>query len=173
MSFFKELGLNFSKEPKEVQETKRLIKESEDKRDALIQALAQEEQRILSSNTEHFTEMGKFVYENYSNVKANGFKEELQAGYDFVKENEEKLAELTRKKEDVMKRYNDEIDILKLNLQNMEEEHAKKQAANAPAPAPNQDNNVEVNNEVKFCPNCGTKNADAAKFCGNCGAKLD
>ena len=39
MSFLNDLGINFSKEPKEVQEVKKMIAASEDKREALILSL--------------------------------------------------------------------------------------------------------------------------------------
>lgn len=167
MSIFKELGFNFSKEPKEVQETRKLIKESEDKRDALIQSLVQEEQRIIDSNKEHFISIGEYIYNNYENVKTNGFSKEIEDNYNFIKENEDKLKEISTKKDDVSKRYNEEIDILKLNLKNYEEQQKQEEAQSSTA------QEVEVvEGEAKFCHNCGTKNTIEARFCGNCGAKL-
>lgn len=169
MSIFKDLGINFSKEPKEVQETKRLIKESEDKRDALIQSLVQEEDRIIASNKEHFIAIGEYVYNNYDKVKSSGFAQEVEDNYNFIKENEEKLKEISVKKDDVNKRYNDEIDILRLNLKNYEEQQRQEESQKAQAA-----NQVEfAESDGKFCSNCGAKNTLEARFCGNCGAKLD
>lgn len=167
MSIFKDLGINFSKEPKEVQETKRLIKESEDKRDALIQSLAQEEDRIINSNKEHFIAIGEYVYNNYEAVKSKGFAQEIEENYNFIKDNEEKLKDISAKKDDVRKRYDDEIDILKLNLKNYEEQQRQQEAQKAPV------QEVEfIESDFQFCHNCGTRNTIEAKFCGNCGAKL-
>lgn len=171
MSIFKDLGINFSKEPKEIQETKKLIKESEDKRDALVQALNQEEDRIIASNKEHFIIIGEYVYNNYHDVKTSGFSEEVEKSYQFIKDNEEKLKSIALQKEDVKKRYDGEIDILRLNLKKFEAEQVQQQVQQEPAPF--EEEPIIVEGDVKFCHNCGTKNNIGAKFCANCGVNIE
>ena len=66
MNFLNDLGINFSKEPKEVQEIRKMIAESESKREALIQALVEEENRILGKNNEEFKKIGEYVFNTVS-----------------------------------------------------------------------------------------------------------
>ena len=168
MNFLNDLGINFSKEPKEVQEIRKMIAESEDKREALIQALVEEENRILNQNNEEFKKIGEYVFNHYDQLKENGLADACKESYDFVKASEDELKDIAKKKEDIVERYDQEIEILAKRLETFKPAEAEV----------NQDSNNPEAQEaydgpVSFCPNCGAKNAEGAKFCGSCGAKLN
>ena len=168
MNFLNDLGINFSKEPKEVQEIRKMIAESESKREALIQALVEEENRILGKNNEEFKKIGEYVFNNYEHLKENGLADACKESYDLVKASESELKDIAEKKVDIVKRYDQEIEILAKRLESFQPAQAEvNQNVNNPA-GPEVDNGP-----VSFCPNCGAKNAKGAKFCGSCGAKIN
>lgn len=168
MNFLNDLGINFSKEPKEVQEIRKMIAESESKREALIQALVEEENRILGKNNEEFKKIGEYVFNNYEHLKENGLADACKESYDLVKASEGELKDIAEKKDDIVKRYAQEIEILSKRLESfVPAQEEVNQNVNDPA-GQSVDNGL-----VTFCPNCGAKNAEGAKFCGSCGAKIN
>lgn len=168
MNFLNDLGINFSKEPKEVQEIRKMIAESESKREALIQALVEEENRILGKNNEEFKKIGEYVFNNYEHLKENGLADACKESYDLVKASEGELKDIAEKKDDIVKRYAQEIEILSKRLESfVPAQEEVNQNVNDPA-GQRVDNGL-----VTFCPNCGAKNAEGAKFCGSCGAKIN
>lgn len=168
MNFLNDLGINFSKEPKEVQEIRKMIAESESKREALIQALVEEENRILGKNAEEFKKIGEYVFNNYEHLKENGLADACKESYDLVKASEGELKDIAEKKDDIVKRYAQEIDILSKRLESFvpAQEEVNPNVNDPAGPA-------AQNGPVTFCPNCGAKNAEGAKFCGSCGAKIN
>ena len=162
MSILNELGLNFSKESKEIQELKKMVAENEGKRDTLIQALVQEKNNILAKNAEEFKKIGEYVYNNYESLKEKGLGQACKESYDYVKGSETALKDLDAKKEEIIQRYDQELNILKTRLANMlTEQNQNKQAGG----------NSAAN--VIYCPSCGAKNEAGAQFCGSCGGRIN
>ncbi|MDD7761347.1 MAG: zinc ribbon domain-containing protein [Firmicutes bacterium] len=162
MSLFEELGLKFGKDPNS--ETKKLIQDSEKKRDALLSALDQEEQRLNMADNEEFEAIGRYFYLNRDELAVKGILlEEVNPKFESIMENANKREELKAKRESVVSRYSEEIDILKSSM-------VVEEAPNKP------EEEIVIEDAPytgSFCPNCGAPVKEGINFCGACGTKLN
>ncbi|MDO5717212.1 MAG: zinc ribbon domain-containing protein [Tissierellia bacterium] len=158
MSLLDDLGLSFKKSPEEkkIEETRKLIRQSEEKRNALLSALKEEEQKILESSDEVYKKMGNYIHSRIADVKSSGLmNDQMEVFVKIIEENKEKIVALAEKKDSINARYGEEIDILEASMPTQ----------------PKVEEKVE-NPRKKDCPNCGKANEADASFCGNCGTKL-
>lgn len=167
-NFLKDLGINFSKDPVTQKEAaaKKQIKDSEQKRDALIDALNSTASRIELQNRDFFEKIGRVVYDEKISLKNAGINNtEIETALDEIKKNDEELKEIDTKRQNIIDRYNEEIEILKSAI--VEETPVD------PNFNEQSKNYTEVDDLGIVCEECGNLNPTGSVFCSKCGTKLE
>lgn len=167
-NFLKDLGLNFSKDPETQRENaaRKQIRDSEQKRDSLVDALNESVTKIELENRNFFEAIGRIIYERSIDLKNAGLNNaEIETAVNEIKKNEEELQELDKKREGIIQRYNEEIEILRSAI------------TSETKVDPNFNNsttgNAVPNQNLAFCPECGAANPEGSIFCSKCGTKLE
>ena len=104
--------------------------------------------------------MGRLISEKYA-----AWQVECEERFQQLKKNEEELQELDKKREGIIQRYNEEIEILRSAI------------TSETKIDPNFNNsttgNAVPNQNLAFCPECGAANPEGSIFCSKCGTKLE
>lgn len=165
-NFLKDLGINFSKDPVTQKEAaaKKQIKDSEEKRDALIDALNSTASKIELQNRDFFEKIGHVIYDEKINLKEAGINNtEIETAISEIKKNDEELKEIETKRQNIIERYDEEIEILKSAIEETPVDPNFKE----------QDKNyTEVDELGIVCEECGNLNPNDSLFCSKCGTKL-
>ncbi|MCI6609302.1 MAG: zinc ribbon domain-containing protein [Ezakiella sp.] len=166
-NFFKDLGINFSKDPETQKEAlaKKQIKDSEEKMNFLLDALNETAKKIAGQNKECFEIIGRIIYNGNIDFSAIGFDDaEIKKAFESIKKNDEELDNLEQKKNSIIERYTDEIEILKSAIRD--------EAPEEKTEAKNGDKADGVKTDVIYCAECGAEQPMGAIFCSKCGNKL-
>lgn len=167
-NFLKDLGLNFSKDPETQKESaaRKQIKDSEQKRDSLVDALNESVSKIEHENKNFFEAIGRIIYEKSEELKNSNLNSaEIETAINEIKKNEEELNELDKKREGIIERYNEEIEILKSAI-------SSQTKVDPNFNNPEVQNNEAPDKNLIFCHECGAANPEGSIFCSKCGTKL-
>lgn len=159
MDFLSKLGIG---EPEEVRNNKKLIKQTEQKQAQLLKSIDIDIDRLNSEISTIFAEIGQKVAEECLNNGKDtiekslimNFIEDIQAKKELIKNHE-------IKKEDIKKRYGEELDILRKLI-------PEENKANV-----NSEGNESVAESKEVCPECGAVRGKEALFCISCGHKFE
>lgn len=167
-NFFKDLGINFSKDPVSQKEAaaRKQIKDSEQKRDALIDALDSTSSKIELQNRDFFEKIGRVIYDEKINLKDAGINNvEIETAISEIKKNDEELKEIDSKRQSIIERYDEEIEILKSAIE--------KETPVDPNFKEENKNTTKIDDLGIICEECGNVNKNDSRFCSNCGNKLE
>lgn len=166
-NFLKDLGINFSKDPVSQKEAaaRKQIKDSEQKRDALLDALDSTSSKIELQNKDFFEKIGRVIYDEKINLKDVGINNaEIETSIAEIKKNDEELKDIDSKRQNIIERYNEEIEILKSAI--VEETPVD------PNLNDETKNVTQVDEPGVVCQDCGNINPNGSIFCSKCGTKL-
>lgn len=142
----------------EVRKNKKLIKQSEERRDQLIKSIDQDMSKIRSDMNNIYFEVGKKVLDGFINAEFENYNSEMAADFtEKMKEYKEELKKLAVKKDEIETRYGEELEMLRKLIDRDKN--------------PPDEPEVDVNAEK--CSNCRAPREKGAIFCTNCGNKFE
>lgn len=148
----------------EKQQKIQLIKDSKEKLHYLIKSLDDAVESEVNKKGELLKTLGDFSFDAIKSCVDNGqtdlvkelFKnsaDDVLSVFNDINEINQEIDSYDKKKDEIKKRYDEEIEILSLGLDLDEESH-------------------DVQEIVEVCPKCKRELKPGATFCGYCGKKI-
>ena len=155
----------FNRRPEPERKLLAEIESTEFKKQSIITPL-QNEIRMEQQKIDHLLhQIGTAVYNDH--VSGTETKTDLSTHFDAINGHKTVISEKEAKINEFANRYDEELNMLRANLNQMMGAYAQ------PAPAPMQNQAVAGGAAKAFCGECGTQyTVGQDVFCGGCGNKL-